>query len=241
MRQIVLDTETTGLEVALDHRIIEIGGVEIIDRRLTGRHFHEYLQPDRAIDAGALEVHGITTEFLADKPRFPDIVDAFLDFIEDAELIIHNAPFDVAFLDHELRLCKANTRTDLSCAQVIDSLAVARKKYPGQRNSLDALCRRLSVDNTRRKLHGALLDAEILADVYLLMTGGQSALLLETALDSEADGSATATAKEAIMHDDLPVVTATLAEIEAHGEWLARLAEQGEGGCVWNNLQLDQK
>jgi DNA polymerase-3 subunit epsilon len=241
MRQIVLDTETTGLEVALDHRIIEIGGVEIIDRRLTGRHYHQYLQPDRAIDAGALEVHGISSEFLADKPRFADIVDEFLEFIEDAELIIHNAAFDVAFIDHELRLCKANTRTDLSCAKVVDSLAVARKKYPGQRNSLDALCRRLSVDNTRRKLHGALLDAEILADVYLLMTGGQSALLLESAVDQEAENDSTQAVTDTVVHDDLPIVTATLTEIEAHGQWLARLAEKGEGGCVWNNLQLDQK
>ena len=240
MRQIVLDTETTGLEVALDHRIIEIGGVEIIDRRLTGRHYHQYLQPDRAIDAGALEVHGISSEFLADKPRFADIVDEFLAFIEGAELIIHNAPFDVAFIDHELRLCRANTRTDLSCELVTDSLAVARKKFPGQRNSLDALCRRLSVDNTRRKLHGALLDAEILADVYLLMTGGQSALLLESALDSEADSNAAARAVNLDTHEDLPVVTATLEEIQAHGAWLARLAEKGESGCIWSNLQLDQ-
>lgn len=240
MRQIVLDTETTGLEVALDHRIIEIGGVEIVDRRLTGRHFHQYLQPDRAIDAGAFEVHGISAEFLADKPRFPDIVDEFLEFIEGAELIIHNAPFDVAFIDHELRLCKANTRTDLSCAQVTDSLAVARKKYPGQRNSLDALCRRLSVDNTRRKLHGALLDAEILADVYLLMTGGQSSLLLESAADTNADSDTAAFAHSRQLHDDLPVVTASVVEIQAHGQWLARLAEKSDNGCVWNTLQLDQ-
>lgn len=238
MRQIVLDTETTGLEVAMDHRIIEIGGVEIVDRRLTGNHFHVYLQPDRSIDAGALEVHGISQEFLADKPRFPDIVDDFLAFIEDAELVIHNAPFDVAFIDHELRLCNANTRTDLSCAVVTDSLAVARKKYPGQRNSLDALCRRLSVDNTRRKLHGALLDAEILADVYLLMTGGQSALVLES--DSEDQAATEEFARRDVLHNDLPVITATVEEIDAHAKWLAKLADKSESGCVWTTMQIEQ-
>ena len=176
MRQIVLDTETTGLEITESHRIIEIGGVEIVDRKLTGNHYHQYIQPDRAIDAGALEVHGISSEFLADKPRFEHVADAFLDFVEGAEVIIHNAAFDVSFLDYEFRLCNANTRMDLICDSVTDSLLLARKQFPGQRNSLDALCKRLDIDNSRRQLHGALLDAEILAEVYLRMTGGQSSL-----------------------------------------------------------------
>ena len=172
MRQIVLDTETTGLEPAQGHRIIEIGCVEIIDRRLTGNHYHQYLQPDREIDEGAIEVHGISNEFLQDKPRFADVVDDFMDFVRGAELVIHNAPFDVGFLNHELKLLDGSNETIEKICTVLDTLALARKMHPGQKNNLDALCRRYEVNNAHRELHGALLDAEILADVYLLMTGG---------------------------------------------------------------------
>lgn len=175
MRQIVLDTETTGLEPEEGHRVIEIGAVELLDRRLTGRHFQQYLNPQRDIEDGALEVHGISQEFLQDKPLFAEIAEDFLDFIEGAELLIHNAPFDVGFLDMELSLLNSPVRIG-SHAGILDTLEMARDLHPGQRNSLDALCKRYEVDNSSRKLHGALLDAEILADVYLAMTGGQSDL-----------------------------------------------------------------
>lgn len=178
MRQVVLDTETTGLEVESGHRIIEIGCVEIIDRKLTGRHFHEYVNPQRDIDEGALEVHGITSQFLADKPVFGDIWGTFLEFVNGAELIIHNAAFDIAFLDAEMDLMHQSPGTMADYCAVTDSLAIARQKHPGQKNNLDALCKRYMVDNSERDLHGALLDAEILADVYLLLTGGQVSLSL---------------------------------------------------------------
>lgn len=188
MRQIVLDTETTGLEPRAGHRIIEIGAVELEDRKLTGRHYHRYINPQREIDAGAVEVHGITEEFLADKPLFTDLLDEFLDFIRDSELVIHNAAFDVGFIDHELGLAGSSVRVDSICS-VLDSLAMARQKHPGQKNNLDALCKRYGVDNSQRDLHGALLDAEILADVYLLMSGGQTKLSLGGAdSENEADG-----------------------------------------------------
>ncbi|HAB56041.1 MAG TPA: DNA polymerase III subunit epsilon, partial [Cellvibrionales bacterium] len=170
-RQIVLDTETTGLEPSQGHRIIEIGCVELVNRRLTGKHYHQYIQPEREIDQGALEVHGISNEFLSDKPLFANVMEAFLDFIDGAELIIHNAPFDIGFIDHELKLAGSKVKKTSSICGVIDSLVLARKKHPGQKNNLDALCKRYAVDNAKRELHGALLDAEILADVYLMMTG----------------------------------------------------------------------
>ena len=172
-RQLVLDTETTGLEPSQGHRIIEIGVVEMIDRRLTGNNFHIYLQPDREIDAGAIEVHGITNEFLADKPRFEDIAQELADYLRGAEVIIHNAPFDVGFIDAEYQRME-NGLTMASLCEVIDTLVMAREMHPGQRNSLDALCGRYDVDNKHRTKHGALLDSEILADVYLAMTGGKS-------------------------------------------------------------------
>ena len=176
MRQIVLDTETTGLDPAQGHRIIEIGCVELEKRRLTGRHFHQYVKPDREVDEAAQEVHGISDEFLQDKPEFERVVDEFLAFVKGAELLIHNAPFDIGFLDAELaRLNPAYGRMTDYCV-VTDTLVMARRKHPGQRNSLDALCKRYAVDNSQRELHGALLDAEILADVYLLMSGGQTDL-----------------------------------------------------------------
>lgn len=176
MRQVVLDTETTGLEPEAGHRIIEIGAVEIVGRRLTGRHFHQYLNPDRAIDEGAQAVHGLTEEFLADKPRFADIAEPLQAFLSGAEVIIHNAPFDVGFLDAEWRRLSRRPESTASLCEITDSLILARRLHPGQKNSLDALCRRYDVDNTQRMLHGALLDAELLADVFLAMTGGQTAL-----------------------------------------------------------------
>jgi len=176
-RQIVLDTETTGLDPKQGHRIIEIGCVEIINRRTTDKHFHHYLQPDRKIDSGAMEVHGITDDFLKGKPRFSEIVADFINFIKGAEVIIHNADFDVRFINAELSLLKQAWQPFGHYCKVVDTLALARKRHPGQKNNLDALCKRYNVDNTKRNLHGALLDSEILADVYLAMTGGQTALL----------------------------------------------------------------
>jgi DNA polymerase-3 subunit epsilon len=176
MRQIILDTETTGLEPELGHRIIEIGAVELIDRQFTGRQLHLYLNPERDIDSGALEVHGITLEFLADKPLFADKADEFLEFVKDSELVIHNAPFDIGFLDYELSLLERGLSGMSEYAQVLDTLELAKDLHPGQRNNLDALCKRYEIDNSSRTLHGALLDAEILAHVYLAMTGGQTDL-----------------------------------------------------------------
>lgn len=234
LRQVVLDTETTGLEVAQSHRVIEIGAVEIINRRLTGRHYHQYIQPDRAIDAGALEVHGITEDFLADKPRFAEIADEFLDFIEGAEAVIHNAAFDVSFLDYELRLCAANTRMNICCVEVTDSLELARRQYPGQRNSLDALCKRLGIDNSRRTLHGALLDSEILAEVYLAMTGGQAAMVFES--ETAAEDGAAAISIDPSTYPDTPIIMASAEELAAHQKWLEKL-QDSDSGCLWKNLE----
>lgn len=233
LRQIVLDTETTGLDPAQGHRIIEIGCVELLNRRLTGRHFHEYLQPDREIDPGAVEVHGITNQFLADKPRFADVAAAFLDFVRGAELIIHNAPFDVGFLNHELAALRDRGRIADYCA-VLDTLELARRLHPGQRNTLDALCRRYGIDNSQRTLHGALLDAEILADVYLAMTGGQVALFLEAG-EQRSAGEAGPGTVERITGDRpaLRVVRASAAELAAHERYLETLDKSSGGNCVW--------
>ena len=237
MRQVVLDTETTGLEPELGHRIIEIGGVELVNRRLTGRRLHYYLQPDREIDDGALEVHGITREFLHDKPRFADVHADLLAFVSDAEVIIHNAPFDVAFLDHEIaRLGDPGLRIGSRC-RILDSLALARQLHPGQRNSLDALCRRYGIDNSARELHGALLDAEILADVYLAMTGGQAELVLGGAGETAAATSTSHDARRARRAGSIPVVRASREEIEAHASQLVRIDEKSGGRCLW--LQLE--
>ena len=233
MRQIVLDTETTGLEVTQNHRIIEIGAVEIDNRRLTGQQYHQYIQPDRSIDAGAQDVHGITEEFLADKPRFAEIADEFLNFVEGAEVVIHNAAFDVAFLDYELRLCNANTRMDIIAAGVVDSLAVARKEYPGQRNNLDALCKRLGIDNSRRKLHGALLDAEILAEVYLGLTGGQGSLGFDSSGTNGAAGHYDGPLFDPASHPPLQVVQAGAEALRAHAAYLQKLEESCAEGCAW--------
>jgi DNA polymerase III, epsilon subunit (EC 2.7.7.7) len=178
VRQVVLDTETTGLEPEQGHKIIEIGCVELVNRKLTGRHYHQYIKPMRDIDEGAMEVHGITNEMLEDKPVFAQVADEFLTFIGDAELVIHNAPFDVGFLDNELKLLNRGLALIADRCDILDTLVYARRKHPGQKNNLDALCKRYMVDNSQRDLHGALLDAEILADVYLLMTGGQTNLAL---------------------------------------------------------------
>ena len=217
MRQIVLDTETTGLEPSQGHRIIEIGCVELMNRRLTGKHFHQYLNPERGIDAGAIEVHGISNEFLADKPVFADIAGEFLDYVNGAELVIHNAAFDIGFLDYELsRIEGMQTRMESICP-VVDTLKIARYKHPGQHNSLDALCRRYEVDNSQRELHGALLDAEILADVYLVMTGGQTSLeLVGNEADENVEGGATQLRRLPAGRKPLRVIRASAEEEAEH-------------------------
>ncbi|HEB97780.1 MAG TPA: DNA polymerase III subunit epsilon [Sedimenticola thiotaurini] len=237
MRQIVLDTETTGLEPEQGHRIIEIGCVEMVDRRLTGNNFHQYLQPDREIDQGAIEVHGITNEFLAEKPRFRDVVADFMGYVEGAELIIHNAPFDVGFLDHELALLGGEWPRIGDCCSVIDTLVMAKRLHPGQRNSLDALCRRYDIDNSHRELHGALLDAEILADVYLAMTGGQTALMLAED-PAEAGGSETIRRLPA-ERPAIPVIRPSTEEQERHRARLRAIDEASGGGCLWLQAEAD--
>jgi DNA polymerase III subunit epsilon len=233
VRQIILDTETTGLEVLQGHRVIEVGAVEVVDRKLTGRHFHKYVNPERDIDDGAYQVHGISRAFLADKPTFAGIVDEFLAFIQGAELVIHNAPFDIAFLDAELAMLGHGERAMVKHCRVTDSLALARHKHPGQKNSLDALCRRYLVDNSARDLHGALLDAQILADVYLAMTGGQTSLFgtTQTTASRLIDGAGSA----ALPADrpPLPVLRATAAECEAHDRMLDLLDARAAAGSLW--------
>jgi DNA polymerase-3 subunit epsilon len=232
MRQIVLDTETTGLEPEQGHRIIEIGCVELVERRLTGHNFHVYLQPDREIDAGAVEVHGITNEFLADKPRFGDVVQDLIDYLRGAELIIHNAPFDVGFLDHELQLAGSGQPLAAYCT-VVDTLLMARELHPGQRNSLDALCSRYDVDNTHREKHGALLDAEILADVYLAMTGGQTAMFADAEGGNDGECAVSGIRRLAGDRAPLPVVLASQEELAAHEARLDALDKASGGSCVW--------
>jgi DNA polymerase III subunit epsilon len=237
MRQVILDTETTGLDPK-DHRIIEVGCLELVNRRLTGKKFHRYLNPERDVDEGALAVHGISRAQLAQEPCFRDIADELLSFISDAELIIHNAAFDVAFLDAELArldLGAHEVRRVTTICTVLDTLALARELHPGQRNSLDALCKRYEVDNSRRELHGALLDAQILADVYLAMTGGQNSLLLESDTARQGDSQSmrgTATANRAV---SLPVVLPTEAESVAHEKLLAVISKASGGRCLWRN------
>jgi DNA polymerase-3 subunit epsilon len=238
MRQIVLDTETTGLEPELNHRVIEIGCVELINRRATGRTFHRYLNPEREIDDGALAVHGIARIDLDGQPRFADIVEELLGFLSGAELIIHNAAFDVAFLDAELARLPDEVRQIASLCQVLDTLALARELHPGQRNSLDALCKRYGIDNSSRELHGALLDARILADVYLAMTGGQGALALSeqdaAALALDGARSVRTPARTALA---LPVLAASAAELIAHEAMLALIASASGGRCVWAMIE----
>lgn len=236
MRQIILDTETTGLEPSDGHRIIEIGCVELLSRRLSGNHYHQYLQPDREIDDGAIEVHGITNEFLVDKPRFADVAVGVIQVVKSAPLVIHNAPFDVGFINHELAQLARQGGPDFGRIQdhceILDTLVMARKMHPGQRNSLDALCKRYDIDNSNRVLHGALLDSEILADVYLAMTGGQTALLL----DEESANSATGEQQIRRLDANRPplrVIAANADELAAHEAYLD-LVEKAHGGpCLW--------
>ncbi|KTD29608.1 MULTISPECIES: DNA polymerase III subunit epsilon [Legionella] len=230
MRQIVLDTETTGIGPELGHRIIEIGCVELIDRRLTKNHFHVYLNPERAVDEGAFRVHGISTEFLQDKPSFKAIANELIEFIDGAELIIHNAPFDIGFLDTELKLINSSFEIRNRCS-VIDTLILAKEKHPGQRNNLDALCKRYEIDNSNRTLHGALLDAEILASVYLAMTGGQADLFDDTV--------ELITHSEIIIHQpteqlvsESPILSADQEELRRHEEFIQFLIKKS-GKDLW--------
>ena len=234
-RQVILDTETTGLEVSQGHRIIEIGCVELVDRKLTGRHFHRYINPRREVDPGALEVHGISNEFLTDKPVFAQVAEEFLDFVSGAELIIHNAAFDIGFIDYELGLFGQGPRRITERCGVVDTLAMARARHPGQKNRLDDLCRRYGVDNSQRELHGALLDAEILADVYLLMTGGQTALALDGQGEAGHAGGGAEIEIRALLADRpaLMVVRASPEEWTRHRERLAQIAKASGGKCVW--------
>lgn len=236
MRQVVLDTETTGLEVEEGHRVIEIGGIELLNRRRTNRTLHYYLQPDRAIDPGATEVHGISAEMLAGKPRFVDIAGEFLDFVAGAELIIHNAAFDVGFLDAELRRAGvAETGVGRHCT-VVDTLILARRLHPGQRNSLDALCKRYSIDNSAREYHGALLDAQLLADVYLAMTGGQAALSLDPQAASGPAGSAGGAPVFSREGLTLPVIRASAEELAEHERHLDLIDRKSGGKALWRLL-----
>ncbi len=236
-RQIVLDTETTGLDPAQGHRVIEIGCVELRNRRPTDQRFHTYLQPDRAIDAEAVKVHGITNEFLANQPRFADVADEFLNFIRDAELIIHNAAFDLGFLNHELRRCGRGHLVLEQICTVQDTLLLARQRYPGQRNSLDALCKRYNIDNAQRTLHGALLDAEILADVYLAMTRQQSSIFVQEAADATAARHHEVRRSPPSNRPPLPIIRADAGECAEHACYLEMLDKSSGGACVWRRLE----
>ncbi len=235
MRQIILDTETTGLEPSQGHRIIEIGCVEVVNRKLTGNHYHQYIQPEREIDEQAIEVHGITPEFLKDKPVFADIAEEFMAFVDGGQLVIHNAPFDIGFIDHELRLLNSHYQSIKNHCSVIDTLVMAREKHPGQKNNLDALCKRYMVDNSQRDLHGALLDAEILADVYLMMTGGQTALLLDdndnTSANSQVESGEIIRRLE--KRFNTPVISANEDELKSHRAKLDTIQKASGGQCLW--------
>jgi len=235
MRQIVLDTETTGLNINDGNRVIEIGCVEIIDRKLTGRHYHQYINAQRDSEEGALAVHGITTEFLSDKPLFHEVAHEFLDFVRGAELVIHNAPFDMGFLEHEFSLMSPALPTLAGVCTVLDTLVMAKQKYPGQKNNLDALSKRLGADTRKRDLHGALLDAEILADVYLFMTGGQTNLLLGADGEGEGGGAAQATDIRRLSSSRvaLPIIGANDDELRQHSEKLNAIDKASDGQCVW--------
>lgn len=232
MRQIILDTETTGLEPRQGHRIIEVGCVELINRRLTGNNFHQYLNPQRAIDEGAEAVHGLSNDFLADKPLYEDIADEFYEYLKGAEVIIHNAPFDVGFINNEYRLMGFEKPDMRLWCEVTDTLIMARKMFPGQRNSLDALCKRYEINNSHRQLHGALLDSEILADVYLMMTGGQHSLFVE-------ESSADIMLKPKIFDKNrarLAVIKADADELVQHQQRLEEIKKSSGGECVWDNV-----
>lgn len=225
MRQIVLDTETTGLEVSLGHRIIEVGCIELIDRRVTGNHWHHYFNPEREVDSGAFEVHGIGNDFLQDKPRFAELAEEFLEFVRGSELIIHNAPFDVGFLDYELsRLDSVTEPLDEHC-EILDTLLLARQKHPGQKNNLDALCKRYNIDNSHRSLHGALLDARILSDVYLIMTGGQASLGLDAEV-TEVQQESQVEVQRVVRDQPLPLWQPDATALAANSEYIEYLATQ---------------
>ena len=234
MRQIFLDTETTGLNPALGHRIIEVAAVEMLNRRLTGNHYHCYINPEREIDLGAQQVHGITLEFLQDKPKFGEVAQDFLTFISGAELIIHNAPFDVGFLDHELSLL-GREALQTFCAGVVDTLKLAKELHPGQKNNLDALCKRYEVDNSNRTLHGALLDAELLAEVYLAMTRGQESLMIDIAPEAVPAAMSAFKASGA-----LKVIRASVAELEAHEVVLQEIDKASKGVCLWRQTETQE-
>ena len=241
MRQVILDTETTGLELLEGHKIIEIGCVEMINRRLTGNNLHQYVNPDREIDAGAIEVHGITNEQLQDKPRFRDVAQSFLEFVKGAELIIHNAPFDVGFLNHEFSVANGNGakfRIEDHCT-IVDTLTLARAMHPGQKNDLDSLCRRYSVDNSNRVLHGALLDAEILADVYLAMTRSQAGFFEDTSTPARTATAAVATQvrRLSLERPPLPILAPTAEEMALHAAWLQELEKKSGGKCLWMRIE----
>ncbi len=234
MRQIVLDTETTGLE-ARDHYIIEIGCVELVNRRLTGNNYHQYIRPDREVDPGAMEVHGITNEFLADKPPFADIMGDFLAYLQGAdELVIHNAPFDIGFLNQELSRNQGPYRNLRDHYGVLDTLVMARQMHPGQKNNLDALCKRYQINNEQRTLHGALLDAEILADVYLSMTGGQTSLSLSASGEA---GQGEEVRRLAEGRPPLKVIRASDSELAAHQQRLQAIDNKSGGNCLWKTLE----
>ena len=238
MRQIVLDTETTGLSTAQGHRIIEVAGIEMINRRFTGREYHRFIDPERDIDEGAERVHGISREDLKGQPRFADIADELLEFIRDGELVIHNADFDVGFLEYELQLMQHAQPQIAQHAKVLDTLALARELHPGQRNSLDALCKRYQVDASRRDVHGALIDAELLANVYLAMTGGQTALCLDT--ESTMAAPLHGEAGPGLPRADLRLVVrrATAEELIAHEAFLDRIEKAADGESLWRKLRL---
>lgn len=234
MRQIIIDTETTGLEPEKGHRIIEIGCVELVNRQPTGNTFQRYINPEREVEAEAIAVHGITNEFLHDKPRFAEVLNDFLSFINGAELIAHNAAFDIGFINHEIRLITKSAKTLDAYVTVFDTLALARKKFPGQRNTLDALCKRYKIDLSVRKFHGALLDAQLLAEAYLLMTGGQGSLFAENDLTSTDETNNTLAQKSNKNRSALPIISATDAEILVHKNILATI-KKSAGKCLWEN------
>jgi DNA polymerase-3 subunit epsilon len=238
MRQIIVDTETTGLEAEQGHRIIEIGCVEVVNRRATGKTFHRYLCPDREVDPGALQVHGITNEFLANQPRFGEVALELIEFIRGAELIIHNAPFDVAFLDAELKLWAGPCGRVIEICKVLDTLALARQMHPGQRNSLDALCKRYNVDNSHREFHGALLDARILLDVYLAMTGGQGALTLGEATTVNSIATMNV-ARASRPTGELKVIKASNDELASHERALVTIDKISGGKTVWKKVMSE--
>ncbi|WP_341580584.1 DNA polymerase III subunit epsilon [Mannheimia haemolytica] len=246
IRQVVLDTETTGMNMAggppqIGHNIIEIGAVEVINRRLTGRTYHVYIKPPREVDEEAIAVHGITNEFLQDKPVFAEIAEEFLDFIKGAELIIHNAPFDVAFMDQEFSYLPNPPAKTAEMCTVTDSLQMARRMYPGKRNKLDALCDRLGIDNSKRVLHGALLDAEILADVFLMMTGGQISLLgeEETEVVSEVIDIEEEFSAIVLNADEAIILKANDEEEESHLALLKLIEKKSKGNCLWTKALTD--